>query len=90
MKAYFHRIKGRETLSRSHKDLNPADNNARLTESVISTELWNLKVLFSKLLLIKKKNQLVFFDCAWSKPHVVNLQIRWTCCTAFLLDSVLY
>jgi hypothetical protein len=32
-KVYFHRIKGKETLSRSH-DLNTADDNTGLTESL--------------------------------------------------------
>jgi hypothetical protein len=37
---YFHKIKGKETLSRSHNNLNPTDDNLGLTECFsASTEL---------------------------------------------------
>jgi hypothetical protein len=31
--AYFHKIKGRELVSRLHNDLNTIDDNAELTEN---------------------------------------------------------
>jgi hypothetical protein len=44
-KADFHKIKGREALSRLYRDLNTTDNNMGLTESLsISTELCNVHV----------------------------------------------
>jgi hypothetical protein len=43
--ADFHKIKDRETLSRSHSDLNTTDDNRRLTESFsLSTKLENAHV----------------------------------------------
>jgi hypothetical protein len=42
---YFHKTKGRETLSRSHNDLNTTNDNVELTESFpASTELSNAQV----------------------------------------------
>jgi hypothetical protein len=38
---YFHKIKGRETLSRSHNDLNTTDDNVGLSKLLASTELYN-------------------------------------------------
>jgi hypothetical protein len=57
--ADFNKITGRETLSRSHKDLNTTEDNRGLTKiSFLSTELCkahkNLKVLFLEFLLIFK------------------------------------
>jgi hypothetical protein len=50
---YFHKIKGQETLSRSHNNQNTTDNNPGLTESFHApTELCacgNLKLLVLKL-----------------------------------------
>jgi hypothetical protein len=58
--ADFHKIKGRETLSKSHNDLNTTDGNVGLTESFFpSIELVMcvcLQVLFLYLF--------TYFDCA--------------------------
>lgn len=40
--AYFHKFKGRETLGRSHNNLNTADDKAKRTESPsVATESWD-------------------------------------------------
>jgi hypothetical protein len=51
--ADFYKIKDRETLSRSHNDLNTSDGNVGLTESFSNCNVCgNLKSLFLKFLLI--------------------------------------
>jgi hypothetical protein len=56
--AYFHKINGREMLSRSPKDLNPTDNKVGLTKSFSpSTEqhkhACDLKMYLKFLLIFK-------------------------------------
>jgi hypothetical protein len=68
--AEFHKIKGRETLISSHRNLKITDDKVGMTEGFsLSTELSsrNLKILLLKFLLI------IFFNHAWSKPHVLSL-----------------
>jgi hypothetical protein len=74
--ADFHKIKGSETISRSHKDLIIIHDNVGLTESFFPIS-WamecahgNLKFLVLKFLLI------YFFDHSWSNYHV-NKSALW-------------
>jgi hypothetical protein len=55
-KEYFHKISGREKLSRSHNDLNITDHDTRLTKSFSGSPLcvmlpWEFKILFFKLFI---------------------------------------
>jgi hypothetical protein len=51
---YSHKMKGRETLSRSCKDFNTAEDSTELTENLsTSTELQNMRVGICNGLLLK-------------------------------------
>jgi hypothetical protein len=77
---YFHKIKGREALSRSHDDLNTTDHNAGLTESFSpSVELHNVCTGFLNLFL---NFFWLFIELCLVKITCNNLQIMWAyiCC----------
>jgi peptide methionine sulfoxide reductase MsrA len=78
---YFHKTKGRETLSRSYNDLNTTYENVEATDSFSeSTKLPDTCSGIFNYLVFELSFEFFlftyFFNHTWSKMCVINSQIR--------------